>query len=134
MQLWSKHLNCSKLNTADYIKSPNLTTREKELLFKLRSRTIDVKQNFPGQYGPPWCRSCGLFQETQGHLLQCPEIVVKLRYVTQNFSKIDENFVYGNNQQQHMICKIYSEILDVRENLKEDQFPSSGGPTAPSLV
>ena len=44
----SKFLNCEELKMADYIKNPALTTREKQLLFKLRSRTLDVKQNFPG--------------------------------------------------------------------------------------
>ena len=72
----SKFLSCENLKSADYIQSPLFSTKEKELLFKLRSKTLEVKQNFPGQYGSPWCLSCGLFQETQSHLLQCPEIVL----------------------------------------------------------
>ena len=120
---------------AEYIKNPALTTREKQLLFKLRSRTLDVKQNFSRQYENPWCTSCGLFQETQAHLLQCPEIVPKLKYLNLNFSKLNENLVYGNSVQQQMMVNIYSAILEVRENLKEDlnEIPSRGGPTAPSL-
>ena len=45
----SKFLDCEELKMAHYIKNPALTTREKQLLFKLRSRTLEVKLNFPGQ-------------------------------------------------------------------------------------
>ena len=103
------------------MQSSNFTTREKQLLFKLRSRTLDVKNNFPGQNRNPWCTSCGLFQETQSHLLQCPEIVTKLSYLAGKSSTLNENFVYGSHKQQQIIVKIYSDILEVRENLKQDQ-------------
>ena len=68
----SEHLNCIQLKVAEYLKDSRFNTREKQLLFKLRSRTLDVKQNFKNQHKTPWCVSCGLFQETQSHLLQCP--------------------------------------------------------------
>ena len=51
-----KHLTCNKIKTADYLKSSRLTTREKQLLFKLRSKTVNVKMNFPGAYKIPWCQ------------------------------------------------------------------------------
>ena len=117
----SKYLSCTKLKMAEYIKCTALSTREKQLLFKLRSRTLDVKQNFPGQHGNPWCSSCFLFQETQGHLLQCPKLVTKLKYLNLNFSKLNENFVYGNISQQQMMVNIYSAVLEVREKLKQDE-------------
>ena len=115
----STFVNTSKLKVADYIISPLFSTREKQLLFKRRSRTLDVKQNFPGQFSSPWCISCGLFQETQQHLLHCPEIVSKLSYLNQNLSAISEDLVYGSIQQQRIIVNIYSDILEVREILKE---------------
>ena len=105
---------------ADYLKDPNFTSMEKKLLFKLRSKTLDVKQNLQGQYQNPWCSSCGLFQETQKHLLQCPQIVPKLRYLCGKTSTLNENFVYGSIEQQQIIVKIYSDILEVRENLQAE--------------
>ena len=65
----SKFLSCSKLEVADYIKHPTFSTTEKMLLFKLRSKTLDVKANFPGVNRSLWCKTCGLFTETQSHLL-----------------------------------------------------------------
>ena len=44
-----------------------LNDREKKLLFKLRSKTLDVKKNF-GNHDNPWCTSCGIFEETQAEL------------------------------------------------------------------
>ena len=116
----AKFLNCSELKQADYIQNPIFTTAQKQLLFKLRSRTLDVKLNFKGQNKNPWCTSCGLFQETQSHILQCPELVKNLHYLRGKTSKLNENFVYGSLVQQEMIVKIYSDILEVRENLQHN--------------
>ena len=76
----AKYLNCTEVKQAEYIRDSGFSTKEKQLLFRLRSKTLDVKQNFGGQSNNPWCTSCGLFPETQSHLLQCPEIVPKLGF------------------------------------------------------
>ena len=55
----------------------------------------------------------------QSHLLQCPELVCNLKYLDVKPSKLNENFIYGNIQQQDMMVKIYSDVLDAREMLKE---------------
>ena len=119
------------------------TTRKKQLLFRLRSRTLDVKLNLRDQHTNHWCISCGLFPETQSHLLQCPELVKNLHILTEKPSQLNENFVYGNLTQQETIVNIYSELLDIRENLKQmwatnfnrcvrkfttDDFPLHEGP------
>ena len=101
----SKFLSCSKLEVADYIKHPTFSTTEKMLLFKLRSKTLDVKANFPGVNRSLWCKTCGLFTETQSHLLQCPAIVVHLEYLVGKTSKLEENFVYGNSEQRERIVE-----------------------------
>ena len=67
----------------------------------------------------PWCISCGLFPETQSHLLQCPQLVIDLTYLDVKASKLNENYIYGNLKQQKMIVKIYSDILEIREKLHE---------------
>ena len=101
----AKFLNCTAVKQAEYIRNPNFSTREKQLLFKLRSKTLDVKQNFGAPQNNPWCTSCGLFTETQSHLLQCPELTKNLGYIQSKASKINENFVYGSALQQEIIVK-----------------------------
>ena len=122
----SEKLHCTEVRMAEYLKTPKLNTRKKELLFKLRSKTFDVKQNFKNMNKDPWCISCGLFQETQGHLLQCPELVKNLHYLRGKTSKLEENYIYGTIEQQEIIVNIYSDILEVRENLQRELNQSKG--------
>ena len=118
----AKYLICSEVKLAEYLQHPSFNTTQKQLLFKLRSKTLDVKQNFKNQHKTPWCRSCGLFQETQAHLLQCPKLVINLQYLQGKTSTLNENFIYGSIKQQEMIVKIYSDILKVRENLQHNEL------------
>ena len=62
-----------------------------------------------------WCLSCGLFPETQGHILQCPELTSKLSYLKGKTSKLEEKDVYRNIEKQIMITNIYSDLLEIRE-------------------
>ena len=116
----AKYLDCSELKPAKYIQDSRFNTSEKHLLFKLRSKTLDVKENFKGQNKSPWCTTCGLFPETQNHLLQCPELVIHLKYMNVNFSTLNEIFIYGNIHQQQMIVKIYSDIIEIRVKLQPE--------------
>ena len=115
----AKYLECTKLKQAVYLNDSKFSTREKRLLFKLRSKTIYVKKNFPGLNKDEWCVSCGLFPESQSHLLQCPELVVHLGYLSWKTSTLNGNFIYGNIEQQQAMVKIYTDILEVRENLQK---------------
>jgi hypothetical protein len=115
----SEFLECSDVKMAEYIEDPRLNTRKKQLLFSLRSKTLDVKGNFKTMNQSPWCISCGLFQETQQHILQCPPLVENLQYLKGKTSKLEEKFIYGNIEQQHIIVNIYSDILEERENLQQ---------------
>ena len=123
----SEYLNCSELKTAKYLEDPSFNTKQKQLLFKLRSRTLDVKANFRGQNCDIICNSCGLFPETQSHLLQCPQLVTRVSYLCGQTSKLNEMDIYGSTEKQKIMVNIYSDILEVIENLKNGinqvQFP-----------
>ena len=117
----STNLKCEDLKLAEYLKSPVFNTKQKKLLFKLRSRTIDVKMNFPGQHKNLMCRSCELVPESQGHLLQCPKLVTKLNYLCGKTSKLNEYDIYSDDiSKQEIIVNIYSDLLEVRENLEHE--------------
>ena len=131
----SKFLECTDIKTAEYLTSNSLTTRKKQLLFRLRSRTLDVKKNFGGNPEDTLCISCGLFEETQSHLLQCPPLVKNLNYLREEKSKIYENMIYGDIAQQIKIVNIYSDIIHEREKLmsqrRREDPPHSEGPVHP---
>ena len=125
----SEFLDCTELKTAEYLKAPVFNTKQKQLLFKLRSRTLDVKSNFPGHHRDLLCRSCGIYQESQGHLLQCAPLVSRINYLEGNSSKLNENDIYKDIMKQQIIVNIYSDLLEVRENLQNhNSLSSNEGP------
>ena len=131
----SVNLSCDSLKQAEYIQNISLNTSEKNVLFKLRSRTLEVKKNFPGLHSNEWCTSCYLFPESQSHLLQCPAIVVHLGYLAGTTSTLDEKDIYRSIEKQKVIVKIYSDILEIRESLEKISrntenlnLPQIGGP------
>ena len=126
----SKYLECSILKMAEYLKDPRLDNRKKQLLFKLRSKTLDVKSNFGSSNEDQWCISCGLSKETQGHLLQCPLLVRNLRYLIDRKQELEETHIYGDIEEQIQIVNIYSNILVQRDILRNQK--KYEGPVHPS--
>ena len=116
----SSNLDCKEVKMAEYLQDSRFSTKMKQLLFKLRSRTLDVKQNFKNINQYPWCRSCGLFAESQGHILQCPELTKHLSYLVA--SKLDENDIYSDVEKQLIITKIYSDLLEIREKVTRNEL------------
>ena len=106
------YLNCENFQQATF---------EKQLLFKLRSKTLDVKENFKELSNNLWCTSCGLFRETQGHLLQSSELVSTLNYLDVKPSRLNKKYIYGNIEQLQKMAKIYTDVLDAREKLHESR-------------
>ena len=95
-----------------YLESNNITTEEKQTLFKLRTRMIDVKSNFKSQYGQDLvCRFCPE-EETQAHLLLCKELVDNI-----DTSDIIYEDIFKSLKKQEAISKTYTQILKNR-NLK----------------
>ena len=57
----------------EYLQTDSLSTSEKQLLFKLRTRMIPVKCNFPSMQDDLSCNLCNSnTNESQEHVLICP--------------------------------------------------------------
>ena len=116
----TENIKCSGFKPAEYFLSKNLTVGEVQTLFKLRTRMVDVKQNFKhGQEENMWCKLCHLFVETQQHLLECPVIRSELKKII-NFQELDIGMVTGNISKQEKIAKKYHLILQKRKDLMDD--------------
>ena len=74
--------------------------------------------NFSQMYSDNLCRVCKLFPESQSHLLQCPDILPKLKLLS-NTEKIEEKYIYGDIDKQLKVVKIYLKVLEIREELLE---------------
>ena len=71
----SKNIKFRGFSPAKYLLSKKLSTEEVQTLFKLRTRMIDVKENFKSaNRNNMWCKTSHLFTETQQHLIDCPEL------------------------------------------------------------
>ena len=116
----SQYLQSASFKTAGYLIDERFSKSESQLLFRLRSKTLNVKQNFENQHMNNLCQTCRLFPETQSHLLQCPEIAPKLKLLNLQDNPPEEKFIYGNVDQQLNIVKIYSKIWEIRSKKLEE--------------
>ena len=116
----SEKYETADLSTADYLTDGRFSKYERELLFKLRSRTIQVKNNFQnGNLENLFCDLCKLFTCTQEHVLSCPEITKKVRIV--NTTQVEHSDIFGNVDQQLTYIKIYSQFWSERQSLLESE-------------
>ena len=105
---------------SEYLLSKNLTVEEIKTLFRLRSRMVEVKENFKNAHKDNlWCRLCQLFKENQQHLLECPVIRVNLKGVI-NFQELDINMIFGTISNQEKLAKNYQIIFQKRKDLLEE--------------
>ena len=132
----TKKLRLLRAESSRLPERPKTRHKKKQLLFKLRSRTLEVKANFGTKSKNPWCISCGQVRETQSHLFQCPLVVKNLKYLSEKASKLNKNYIYGSLDQQIKIVNIYSDILEQREIWKNqkniEDFPQIEGPMHPT--
>ena len=93
----------------NYLCSDNISTEEKQNLFKLRTRMVDVRSNFKTQYGQnlacPFCKE----EETQSHLLNCKHITVGI-----DVTQVKYSDTFKDVNKQEAIAKIFTKILKQR--------------------
>ena len=66
-----QHQIYKDLNGMQYFEDNRFSTDQIKLLFKLRTRMFDVRNNFRNKYECASCPLCGLHGDTQDHLLSC---------------------------------------------------------------
>ena len=113
----SKNIKFGGFSPAKYLLSKNLSTEEVQTLFKLRTRMIDVKDNFKStNRNNMWCKTCQLFIETQQHLIDCPEIRIKTKHLMKH-KELNYNMISGPIEQQEKFAKKYHLILKARKEI-----------------
>ena len=90
---------------------------EKQLLFRLRCRTTDVKMNMKRLYDTYECRACGLENESQNHVTNC-KIILEMNEESKhemNYEKIFSN----NVSEQREICKQFQQNMKILEKIEK---------------
>ena len=91
---------------AQYLLSKNLTIAEVKTLFKLRTRMVEVKDNFRNFHiENMWYRLCHLFSENQQHLLEWPVIRGNLKDIIK-FQELEINMIFGKVCNQDFFLKL----------------------------
>ena len=106
-----KHIEFKKLEPQKYLFHKDFNIKDIQLLFKLRTRMVDVKKNFSSIYENLSCEFCDDNKdESQRHLLQCK----KLSSVTQDTKYED---IFSDPEKQLKITRCFQIILKEREKL-----------------
>ena len=130
MRLKQKHSKSTDLDVQDLSISPYLidgrfSKESRELLFKLRSKTVDVKENFKNAHfnNHMLCELCLLFPCTQSHPLQCPQLNIKL--VVDKKLMLSGKYFFALVDKKLLYVNIYKQFWELRETtlsrMKDDE-------------
>ena len=90
---------------------------EAQLIFHLRCRVTEVKNNLKGKYDQLECGACGLFEEDQKHILECE--VLNRNKTIQDIKY--EKIFNGTVAEKLKIARIYSENFAKLEDIKKEK-------------
>ena len=94
-----------------------LSNDEIKLLFRLRTRTTEVKCNFKTKFKENLLCILGCSEEdTQEHLLQCKYIIENLIDTQQERKNIKYEDLFNDKKQQAAV-KLFSKLFDIRTDL-----------------
>ena len=114
--LRSKHSKTEHLisySFQKYLLSDNLSTDQQKLLFHLRTRSTQTKNNYQNKYKFDMsCRYCKNKQseESDSHLLKCPVIVNSLQNLT-NLNTVKYEDIFAEESKQVEVTKVYQAIF-----------------------
>ena len=97
-----------------YLKEGSLSKSDSQLLFKLRSRMLDVKTNFKTLYNNDLnCRTCQKENkiENENHILNCEALEDEVR----DSQKVDFDFVFKDLKHQMIAVRAFKTVLRKRE-------------------
>ena len=113
----------TKLETHNYLKDKRLNTSEVKLLFKLRTRMFNCKENFKNQYKNEeflYCPLCIVALDSQSHLFDCFVLTNSIIELRQN-KTFKYDHIFKSIEQQVPGIKLLKIIVEKREVILEKQ-------------
>ena len=95
----------SKLETQKYLLSPLFSNKKVNTLYSLRSRSVECKANFKNKYkeGDISYPLCEIHIDDQKNMLQCPEILKKVKTNEVATYTIKYEDIFENDKKQKAI-------------------------------
>jgi hypothetical protein len=93
----------------------NATKEEIQTIFKLRCRVTELKTNLKGIYDSYECSLCGGEEETQAHILECPEI----EKINEDKSEVPKYEKLFDNEVKELvnIARKFKQNMTIKENI-----------------
>ena len=117
-----KHIEYESLQRQAYLTSPLFSNTDVNILFSLRSRMVECKNNFKNKYRDNnlLCPFCSKEHDRQQHMLERKILGKKLK----KNSIAKENILHGdlfkNVEKQKGVTQLFKEIIEIRKELEED--------------
>ena len=117
-----KSIQYNKLEVQEYLTSPMFTNSEVQLLFSLRSRMVDCKDNFKNKYHglDLLCPFCAKDVDSQPHMVECTIVASKLKSRNISTRKIVYEDIFGDIREQKEATALFRDLIDARDILKEE--------------
>ena len=104
-----------------YFENLNLSYKEKQLLFRLRTRMTDVKSNLKSMHSDISCNFCDNSEpQTDSHLLDCHYFIDACPQLNDDNS-VEHEDIFMNIDAQVRVTKIYKHIFEIKAKQEEDQ-------------
>ena len=122
-------INYIKFKLQDYLSSPLFNNESRNLLFRLRTRTvIGIKSDFKGIYSDTTCPlGCGQ-SDTLQNILSC---TVLKRYHTSTCISSDtkyEHIFSDDTKKQKSITELFRQLLEIRNEILSQPVAARTGP------
>ena len=108
-----QNLKYDKLEMQKYLKSECLTTPQKKLLFKIRTRAVDT----PDSYGRnEKCKMCNVERDEISHVIEC--VVVKIACLDEWQSDVKISDAYGDDVvKQRKLAVQFQKMWRIRKRI-----------------
>ena len=124
-----RHIKYRELKTQEYLTSALFSNEETQLLYSLRSRSLDCRENFKSKYSDDFlCQLCGKQNDSQQHILICETINAQVVSSQIANSKVVYEDIFKDYRKQKEAVVFFTELITIRSNLLiQTQNPSTSG-------
>ena len=132
-----RDIEYDKLETQSYLTSPLFSNEDVNILFSLRSRSVECKSNFKNRYKEEdiLCPFCRIGEDSQQHMLVCKEITARIQSKNICSSQIVYEDIFKDHLKQKGATVLFHQILEIRKQLQEaDNQLNQLGPCTTSEV
>ena len=112
------HLKYPSLKMQEYLLEGNKNTYISRLIFKARSRNLDIKTHKKWKYDDDLYVGCGINVESEEELITCESFSANNEKASENYSY--NCFLGDSVMKMVMVAKMIDKRIKIRKNLLED--------------